>query len=47
MAAEVATEVEKQTGAVIVIKAGDMQRVLETRMCAHLEAFSDLRVSLA
>ena len=46
MAAEVAAEVEKQTGAAIMIEAGVMQRVLETHVRAHLEALADLRVSL-
>ena len=47
MAAEVAAEVEKQTGAAIMIEAGVMQRVLETHVRAHLEALGDLRVSLS
>ena len=46
MAAEVAAELERQTGTAIVIEAGIMQRVLETHVRVHLEALADLRVSL-
>jgi phage terminase Nu1 subunit (DNA packaging protein) len=46
LAAEVAAEVEKQSGQPVVIDAAIMQRVLETHVRAQLEALADLRVSL-
>jgi hypothetical protein len=46
MAAEVSAEVEKQSGKPVMIEAGTMQRVLESHVCAQLEAPADLRVSL-
>ena len=46
MVAEVAAELESQTGTAIVIEAGIMQRVLETHVRVHLETLADLRVSL-
>lgn len=46
MAAEVAIEVEKQTGTPISIEAAILQRVLETHVRQHLDALADLRVSL-
>ena len=47
MAAEVAADVERQTGNPVGIEAGLMQRVLEVHVRQHLEALADLRVSLA
>ena len=47
MAAEVAAEVEKQTGRPVIIEAAILQRVLETHVRAQLDALADLRVSLA
>ena len=44
MAAEVAGEVKKQTGAAIVIEASVMQRAPQTHMRAHRQALADLRV---
>ena len=46
MAAEVAAEVEKQSGKPVIIEAAILQRVLETHVRQHLEALADLRVSL-
>ena len=46
MAAEIATEVEKQSGKPVTIEAAIMQRVLETHVREQLEALADLRVSL-
>ena len=46
MAAEVAADVEKQSGKPVTIEAGIMQRVLETHVREQLEALADLRVSL-
>jgi hypothetical protein len=46
MAAEVAAEVEKQSGTPVIIEAAILQRVLETHVRQHLEALADLRVSL-
>ena len=46
MAAEVAAEVEKQTGAPVIIEAAILQRVLEAHVRQHLDALADLRVSL-
>jgi hypothetical protein len=52
MAAEVAAEVEKQSGnpvrpaRPVIIEAAILQRVLETHVRAQLEALADLRVSL-
>ena len=47
MAAQVAAEVEKQSGKPVMIDTAIMQRVLETHVRAQLEALADLRVSLA
>ncbi len=47
MAAEVAAEVEKQSGEPVTIEAAILQRVLETHVRAQLHALADLRVSLA
>ena len=47
MAAEVAAEVEKQSGKAIKIEAAILQRVLETHVREQLAALADLRVSLA
>ena len=47
VSALMAAEVEKQTGAAIMIEAGVMQRVLETHVREHLAALADLRVSLS
>ncbi len=46
MAAEVAAEVEKQSGKPLTIEAAILQRVLETHVRAQLDALADLRVSL-
>uniref|UniRef100_UPI00300FFB45 hypothetical protein n=1 Tax=Roseovarius sp. D0-M9 TaxID=3127117 RepID=UPI00300FFB45 len=52
MAADVAAEVEKQTGnpvqpgRPVMIEAAVLQRVLETHVRAQLDALADLRVSL-
>ncbi len=49
MAAEVATEVEKQSGnpvRPVIIEAAILQRVLETHVRAQLDALADFRVSL-
>jgi hypothetical protein len=46
MAAEVAAEVEKQTGTPVMIEAAILQRVLETHVREQLAALADLRVSL-
>lgn len=46
MAAEVASEVEKQTAQPVTIEAAILQRVLETHVRAQLDALADLRVSL-
>ena len=46
MAAQVAAEVEKQSGKPLVIEATTMQRVLDGHVRAQLEALADLRVSL-
>ena len=46
MAAQVAAEVEKQSGKPVMIEASIMQRVLEANVRAQLEAPADLRVSL-
>ena len=46
MAAEVAAEVEKQTGAPVIIEAAILQRVLEAHVRQHLDDLADLRVSL-
>ena len=52
MAAEVAMEVEKQTGTPVrperpvIIEAAILQRVLEAHVRQHLDALADLRVSL-
>lgn len=47
MAAEVAAEVEQQSGEPVIIEAAILQRVLETHVRAQLDALADLRVSLA
>lgn len=46
MAAEVAAEVEQQSGEPVIIEAAILQRVLETHVRAQLDALADLRVSL-
>jgi hypothetical protein len=46
MAAEVASEVEKQSGKPVMIEAAILQRVLETHVRAQLDALADLKVSL-
>ena len=46
MAADVAAEVEKQSGTPVIIEAAILQRVLETHVRAQLDALADLRVSL-
>ena len=46
MVAEVAAEVEKQSGEPVKIEAAILQRVLETHVRAQLDALADLRVSL-
>ena len=52
MAAEVAAEVEKQSGKPerperpVIIEAAILQRVLEAHVRQHLDALADLRVSL-
>ena len=49
MAAEVAAEVEKQSGRPdqpVIIEAAILQRVLEAHVRQHLDALADLRVSL-
>ena len=46
MAAEVAAEVEKQSGKPVTIEAAIVQRVLETHVREQLGALADLRVSL-
>ena len=46
MAADVAAEVEKQSGEPVNIEAAILQRVLETHVRAQLDALADLRVSL-
>lgn len=46
MAAEVAAEVEQQSGKPVTIEAAILQRVLETHVRAQLDALAELRVSL-
>ena len=46
MAAQIAAQVEKQSGEPVMIEAATMQRVLEAHVRAQLEALADLRVSL-
>ena len=46
MAAQVAAEVEKQSGRPVMIEAAILQRVLETHVRDQLAALADLRVSL-
>lgn len=46
MAADVAAEVEKQTGKPVIIEAAILQRVLEAHVRAQLDALADLRVSV-
>ena len=47
MAAQMAADVEKQSDEPLVIEATTMQRVLEAHVGAQLEAFAEIRVSLA
>ena len=47
MAAQVAAEVEKQSGKSAMIDATTMQRVLDAQVRAQLEVLADLRVSLS
>lgn len=42
MAAEVAAEVEKQSGRRVIIEAANLQRVLEAHVTKHLDALADL-----
>ena len=46
MAAEVAAEVEKQSGEPVMIEAAILQRVLEAHVRQQLDALADLRVNL-
>ena len=46
MAAQVAAEVEKQSGKPFLIEAATMQRVLDAHVRTQLEALADLRISL-
>ena len=46
MAAEVAAEVEKQSGKPVIIEAAILQRVLEAHVRQQLDALADLRVNL-
>ncbi len=46
MAAQVAAEVEKQSGKPVMIEVSNMQMALETHVRKQLEALADLRVSL-
>lgn len=46
MAAQIAAEVEKQSGKPVMIETATLQRVLETQVRKQLEALADLRVSL-
>ena len=46
MAAQVAAEMEKQSGKPVMIEAAILQRVLETHVREQLTALADLRVSL-
>jgi len=46
MAAEVAAEVEKQTGKPVIIEAAILQRVLEAHLRQRLDALADFRVGL-
>ena len=46
MAAEVAAEVEKQSGKPVMIEAAILQRVLEAHVRQQLDALADLRVNL-
>ena len=46
IAAQIGTEVEKQSGKSVMIDATTMQRVLDTHVRTQLEALADLRVSL-
>ena len=46
MAAEVAAEVERQTGKPVIFEAAILQRVLEAHVRQHLDSLADLRVSL-
>ena len=46
MAAQIAAEVEEQSGKPVMIDATTMQRVLDAHVRAQLEALADLRVSL-
>lgn len=47
MAADVAAEVEKQSGRPVIIEAAILQRVLEAHVRAQLDALADLRVTIA
>jgi hypothetical protein len=46
MAAQLAAEVEKQSGKPVAIEAATIQRALDAHVRAQLEALADLRVSL-
>jgi hypothetical protein len=46
MAAQIAAELEKQSGKPLVIEAATIQRVLDAHVRAQLESLADLRVSL-
>ena len=46
MAAQVAADVEKQSGKPVMIEAAILQRVLETHVREQLDALAYLRVSL-
>ena len=46
MAAQVAVEVERQSGTPVKVEAAIIQRVVETLVREQLEALADLRVSL-
>ena len=46
MAAQVAAEVERQSGTPVKVEAAIIQRVVETLVREQLEALADLRVSL-
>ena len=46
VAAQIAAEVEKNSGKPVIIEAEIMQRMLENHVREQLEALADLRVSL-
>ena len=46
MAADVAAEVEKQSGKLVMLEVAILQKVLETHVREQLAALADLRVSL-